>query len=153
MNKLTAEKCRQFIISMKSEQDRNQLSITGEYQLQALEIALPILEQQERGCQKCGGTGMADSGGTQPWGEQILIECDCKFEQHERGEGGWIEWGGGECPVDVNQAVEVRLMDGTVSSALPTDGWVWEHGLLSPGADIIAYRIIPERATNQNGEQ
>jgi len=73
------------------------------------------------------------------------------LEPQERGDG-WIEWDGGECPVDVNQAVEVKLMDGTVSSALPTDGWVWEHGVLSPGADIIAYRIIPAQPTNQNGE-
>lgn len=29
-------------------------------------------------CQKCKGTGSADSGGTQPWGEQILIPCDCQ---------------------------------------------------------------------------
>lgn len=28
-------------------------------------------------CPKCGDTGMADSGGVQPWGEPILIECDC----------------------------------------------------------------------------
>ena len=28
-------------------------------------------------CPKCGGTGMADSGGFQPWGEPIFIECDC----------------------------------------------------------------------------
>ncbi|WP_312465768.1 DUF551 domain-containing protein [Atlantibacter hermannii] len=29
-------------------------------------------------CPKCGGTGMADSGGFYPWGEPIFIECDCK---------------------------------------------------------------------------
>lgn len=29
-------------------------------------------------CPKCNGTGMADSGGTQPWGETIEIECDCR---------------------------------------------------------------------------
>ncbi|EPN9529367.1 hypothetical protein ACT5AM_004108 [Cronobacter malonaticus] len=28
-------------------------------------------------CPKCGNTGLADSGGVQPWGEPILIECDC----------------------------------------------------------------------------
>lgn len=28
-------------------------------------------------CQKCNDTGMTDSGGTQPWGEPIEIECDC----------------------------------------------------------------------------
>lgn len=32
-------------------------------------------------CQKCGGTGMADSGGVQPWGEPILIDCDCATAQ------------------------------------------------------------------------
>lgn len=31
-------------------------------------------------CQKCKGTGLADSGGVQPWGEPILIDCDCKVE-------------------------------------------------------------------------
>lgn len=30
-------------------------------------------------CPKCGGTGMADSGGVQPWGEPIEIPCDCPF--------------------------------------------------------------------------
>lgn len=28
-------------------------------------------------CQKCNGTGMADSGGVQPWGEPISVPCDC----------------------------------------------------------------------------
>lgn len=32
-------------------------------------------------CQKCNNTGMADSGGVQPWGEPILIECDCVMEE------------------------------------------------------------------------
>lgn len=32
-------------------------------------------------CPKCNGTGMADSGGTQPWGEPIEIECDCMMEE------------------------------------------------------------------------
>lgn len=39
-------------------------------------------------CQKCGDTGMADSGGTQPWGEQILIECDCATAQPVS--DGWV---------------------------------------------------------------
>lgn len=32
-------------------------------------------------CPKCKGTGLADSGGVQPWGEPILIECDCRIEE------------------------------------------------------------------------
>ena len=32
-------------------------------------------------CPKCNGAGMADSGGVQPWGEPIEIECDCMMEE------------------------------------------------------------------------
>lgn len=49
MNKLTAEKCRDRIKRLKDCQSSYfGLSIDGEYQLQAPEIALPILEQQEQ---------------------------------------------------------------------------------------------------------
>ncbi|HBO5047209.1 hypothetical protein [Pseudomonas aeruginosa] len=34
-------------------------------------------------CVKCGGTGEADSGGVHPWGEPVLIPCDCETEQAE----------------------------------------------------------------------
>ncbi|WP_313471267.1 hypothetical protein [Atlantibacter hermannii] len=51
----------------------------GNAQIRAMAVEL----QQYRAaaepvCPKCGGTGMADSGGFQPWGEPILIECDCQ---------------------------------------------------------------------------
>ncbi len=130
-----------------------QLSIKDEVHKKALEIALPILEQRERGCQQCGGTGMADSGGTQPWGEQILIECDCKFEQQERGEGGWIDWGGGERPVTPGNRVDLKLRGGVITKDYPAECARWSHHKYNNSSDIIAYRIIPERATNQNGEQ
>ncbi|WP_312631574.1 hypothetical protein [Pantoea piersonii] len=51
MNKLTAEKCRDRIARLKEcEKMPWGLSIDGIYQLQALEIALPVLEQQESEC-------------------------------------------------------------------------------------------------------
>lgn len=110
MNKLTAEKCRAMINSMKMIA----LSEMDEHHLQALEIALPILEQQERG-------------------------------------EGWIEWKGGSRPVPLWQSLEVRLRSGNFRSGQTAAYWVWQHtGGIN---DIIAYRIIPERATNQNGEQ
>lgn len=34
-------------------------------------------------CPKCSDTGMTDSGGVQPWGEPIEIECDCQFEDRQ----------------------------------------------------------------------
>lgn len=165
MKKLTAEKCReQFEEWGKSQRCELDKWVrgdrAGEYKnpvvakmwqaWKASRDALPILEQQERGCQKCGGTGMADSGGTQPWGEQILIECDCKSEQHERGEGEWIEWGGGLVP-PVTGLVEVRYRNGREHSGCKASDYSWSLGL--GGLTIIAYRIIPEQPTNQNGEQ
>jgi len=40
------------------------------------------LEQRQsiKHCPKCNDTGMADSGGTQPWGEPIEIKCDCRHQ-------------------------------------------------------------------------
>lgn len=84
MNILTAEKCREMIDIFKSLEKEDHLALASEYHLQAYEKALPVLEQQESQCQKCAGTGLADSGGTQPWGEPIPIECDCQFEQQEK---------------------------------------------------------------------
>lgn len=40
-----------------------------------------IVEEVMSKCQKCNNTGMVDSGGAQPWGEPILIECDCVIEE------------------------------------------------------------------------
>jgi hypothetical protein len=47
MNKLTADKCREQISECLALRERGYLSDSGEYKLQALEIALPVLEQQE----------------------------------------------------------------------------------------------------------
>lgn len=83
--------------------------------LRQLEIALPILEQQERG-------------------------------------DGWIEWGGeiDPCAEPVIGVVEVKFKGGETDSGCASQ-WYWKHD--DCDSDIIAYRIIPEQPTNQNGEQ
>lgn len=72
------------------------------------------------------------------------------LEQQERGDG-WIEWGGGERPCDYRSVVEVRLRSGNERMARGALSWEWKHH--NSICDIIAYRIIPEHPTNQNGEQ
>lgn len=113
MNELTAEKCRERIKKFKRLKKQFGIAMETELSLQAFEIALPILEQQERG------------------------------------EGGWIEWGGGLVP-PVTGLVEVRYRNGREHSGCKASDYSWALGL--GGLTIIAYRIIPERATNQNGE-
>lgn len=51
---------------------------------------------------------------------------------------GWIEWGGGECPVAESRIVEVKYRDGDKGTAAAYELW-WTHSLGS--SDIIAYRI------------
>lgn len=47
MSKLTAEKCRTLIGRLSEDQRASRISIFGELYLQALEIALPVLERPE----------------------------------------------------------------------------------------------------------
>ncbi|MBD8241344.1 hypothetical protein IFT95_03930 [Pantoea agglomerans] len=72
------------------------------------------------------------------------------LEQQERGDDGWIEWGGGECPVADHVKVEYQLRAGAKGSE-PAKRLEWRHE--GKRHDIIAYRITPEQPTNQNGEQ
>ncbi|MDU5476219.1 hypothetical protein [Pantoea sp.] len=79
---------------------------------QALEIALPVLEQQEKG------------------------------------DYGWIEWGGGECPVPELTKIQYRTRLGNEYTDISRDlRWSIE-GL---GGDIIAYRVVQERERGEGG--
>lgn len=57
----------------------------------------------------------------------------------------WIEWNGGECPVDEDMVVEVQFRNGNVKPPMQAGNYKWDHGY--PGSDvifesdIIAYRI------------
>lgn len=48
MNKLTAEKCREMFLHLFEEKRQDGITLKEDLYMQALEIALPILEQQER---------------------------------------------------------------------------------------------------------
>ncbi|TIM24822.1 MAG: hypothetical protein E5Y74_00045 [Mesorhizobium sp.] len=115
MKKLTAEKCREQIAEWERMMSVSDIAVIVERHLQTYRIALPILEQLERG------------------------------------DGEWIEWCGGERPCDYRSIVEVRLRSGNERMARGALSWEWKHH--NSICDIIAYRIIPEQPTNQNGEQ
>ncbi|NAS56508.1 hypothetical protein FOV17_30570 [Pseudomonas aeruginosa] len=54
--------------------------------------ARAALAQPSPKCVKCGGTGEADSGGVHPWGEPVLIPCDCETEQAEAERPEAVAW-------------------------------------------------------------
>lgn len=41
-----------------------------------LTLNLNFLEPDPH-CQKCKGSGEMDSGGQLPWGEWVMVRCDC----------------------------------------------------------------------------
>lgn len=52
---------------------------------------------------------------------------------------GWIEWGGGECPVPEDQRVCVKLRVGTQEKGHRAGVYRWTHEG-APG-DIVRYRL------------
>lgn len=115
MNKLTAKRCREMFLNLFEDKRQDGITLKEDLYMQALQIALPILEQQERG-------------------------------------EGWIEWGGkcGGNDQPVIGMVEVKFRNGNTQKSKASD-WYWPHDGIE--SDIIAYRIISEQPTNQNGEQ
>lgn len=63
--------------------------------------------------------------------------------------GSWIEWNGGERPVPMGTLVDVVHRNGSKfysqlagASGSHAEDWSWADG---HPADIISYRIVPER--------
>ena len=74
------------------------------------------------------------------------------LEQQEQGEGEWIEWRGIHQPVNDSVVVRVKYRSGRQA-----EDWAacfnWGNSGSIIAYRIIAYRIIPEQPTNENGEQ
>lgn len=51
----------------------------------------------------------------------------------------WIAWGGGECPVQPETRVCIRVRDGWEDWEENAGWWEWKH--LGAGGDIVAYRV------------
>ncbi len=190
MNKLTAEKCRERIASLKRNRRVFGLAMDSELYLQALEIALPVLEQN--------GGWISCSEQTPDAGQTVLVTnihihasevaiytqgsasgkyyfgaSSGKFiATHWRhmpelpdietqpstntqvDNDGWIEWKGGECPIPAAIPVEVKFRKGSTNRKECAGDWGWLIDDDEPRPyDIIAYRVIQEQPTNQNGEQ
>lgn len=169
MNKLTAEKCREMLTHFKSLNIQGHLLEEGKQILQALEIALPVLEQQEvlsvpayyivyhpnpdpneyddKEHSHCGSIHLArrlatEIGGTicpVYFGEQQQPPTNT-YRQIEN--DGWIEWGGGECPVESSVRVDLKLRGGVITNDFPATAADWRHYEYTTNVDIIAYRVI-----------
>lgn len=63
-------------------------------------------------------------------------------------ENGWIEWGGGECPVPLENVVDIRTRNGAHDEGFTAKFWAagafdwWKHESTDHDLDIIAYRVV-----------
>jgi len=158
MNKLTAEKCKDRIQRLKGCQTSAfGLSIDGEYQLQALEIALPALEGRIASSALPKEVfdrlydqylmGVICGKGNKSAAKNFLNACvialyDCQPQASTAPQidsDAWIEWKGGYQPVEAGVEVEFEQRDGEkdIASSSCLD---WSHEFRSD--DIIAYRVI-----------
>lgn len=143
MNKLTASRCRLRINELRFTENNHGLSNQGYDYLEALEIALPVLEQQERG----------EEGDIISTPQYVLDE---KWKSHfglnqqppakpQDSRGEWIEWGGGKQPLPSGTPVEVKFRSGATNREDTAGGWSWECTPEDPRHwDIIAYRVVEQ---------
>lgn len=72
------------------------------------------------------------------------------------GHEGWIQWAGGDCPVDSDAIVEVKFSNGELGTGVArADRYIWRHEI--DDANIVAYRLhdqgINARANDDQLEQ
>lgn len=67
-------------------------------------------------------------------------QAGCRKEDTQVADDGWIEWGGGVCPVDGETMVVVKFSDGRVYSGFCAQVWDWSPDGVA--RDIIAYRVV-----------
>lgn len=158
MKKLTSELCKDLINDLQSMAGFC-ISSTKEGYLQALEIALPILEQQDHEKSIIAGQleAVRDSLSLTPHQDAVIscaidrlnvltsrnIELSSSLiKQQERDEGEWIEWSGGECPVPPGKIVDLKLRKGSITTNYPAGSAQWDHRSEDNDTDIMAYRVV-----------
>ncbi|URR14360.1 DUF551 domain-containing protein [Citrobacter portucalensis] len=69
---------REILSKASAQSDGGNLGYAMADAVKVIDVAIAAFGAELAPCPKCNDTGMADSGGVQPWGEPIFIECDCR---------------------------------------------------------------------------
>lgn len=69
-----------------------------------------------------------------------LVDFDGIAKQTAADADGWIEWGGGECPVKGATLVDIKFRNGDINRGYKPQHLDWR--LDGDIGDIIAYRIV-----------
>lgn len=71
----------------------------------------------------------------------VLSEVKAKAIAPVPDSDGWVEWGGGDCPVNSDVTVETKWSDWSKECG-EAGGWRWEHSSRPTVPNIIAYRVV-----------
>lgn len=75
-----------------------------------------------------------------------LLEQDRQDETHKASDGGWIEWLGGERPVQAGDKVDVKYNTGAVYTNQTARILYWGRAIDESRLTIIAYRLSSSQA-------
>ena len=60
----------------------------------------------------------------------------------------WMEWNGGNCPVDADATVKFKLRNGKENQRIARY-LIWTWDTILPGQDIVAYQLVKENTVEQ----
>lgn len=134
---LTTEKRNEFIrrTSYISEADRDTRAAFVDEIVRAALASAPVADAPV--CQRCGGTGEADSGGIHPWGAPALIPCECTISAPVAG----------EAVAEVNKLIkcEISFTPHGIKSKLPHGTKLYAAPQARPSDDDLWDQTLKER--------
>lgn len=69
-------------------------------------------------------------------------QAGCRKQDTQVADDGWIEWAGGECPVDSEVAVEIKFRNGAAGGVTQQRAITYRWTDEGSDWDIIAYRVV-----------
>lgn len=153
MNKLTDEKCKTLIERLSEDKRASRISIFGELYLQALEIALPVLERQS-GWVSCGYRMPEREGHYLVFAEASNLEGYCDHNDIAAYQGG--EWSNefGWLVTHWQPLPEFPQKESTTDTRrqIENDSWIeWKGGIRPIGfLDDVEIRLRSGNEINGN---
>jgi hypothetical protein len=60
-------------------------------------------------------------------------------------QNGWLEWNGGDCPLDADAVLDIKMRDGETELNQRAGWYYWVHN--NDDGDIVSYRPSPPKPT------
>lgn len=72
--------------------------------------------------------------------EKLAEQAGCRKDDTQIADDGWIEWGGGVCPVAAGARTQVKFRCGGMATDTFPENWNWER--FDHDNTIVAYRVV-----------